>query len=182
MTLGAGFTFFGLFPIATNFPKYRLLLSPSKRLLWNIPTHAEWAIKYIQAEGTRVEAYDMPSPSDLPIETADSMAQAQNYGFYKAHHGETAGHLVIGAASIRFVSKAPHTVHFTLMYDQIQSLEKVDRIISKNIPKNLATDSGKDLKMIDKVGQEWMLKDVAQRDEAFSQIVGFSQTTWQVVW
>lgn len=39
LTLSMGFTFFALYPIATNFPEYRLLVSPTKQLLWNIPTH-----------------------------------------------------------------------------------------------------------------------------------------------
>ena len=39
LTFGAGFVFFGLFPLATNFPEYRLLVSPLKLTLWNIPTH-----------------------------------------------------------------------------------------------------------------------------------------------
>ncbi|KEQ90460.1 hypothetical protein AUEXF2481DRAFT_704308 [Aureobasidium subglaciale EXF-2481] len=50
---GAGVVFFGLFPLGTNFPEYRLLASVPRRVFWNIPTHAEWAIKSLQAEGTR---------------------------------------------------------------------------------------------------------------------------------
>lgn len=38
-TFFTGFIFFALYPIATNFPEYRLLVSPTKQLLWNIPTH-----------------------------------------------------------------------------------------------------------------------------------------------
>lgn len=34
----AGVIFFGLFPIATRYPQYRLLASPLKWLLWRIPT------------------------------------------------------------------------------------------------------------------------------------------------
>ncbi len=40
-TFSAGLTFFGLFPLATNFPEYRLLASIPKRIFWNIPTHCE---------------------------------------------------------------------------------------------------------------------------------------------
>jgi len=66
----SGITFFALFPIGSRFPEYRLLASPVKWLLWNIPTHgitfiftcwilrsngnlAEWAIITLQAEGQR---------------------------------------------------------------------------------------------------------------------------------
>ena len=34
----AGVMFFGLFPIASNYPQYRLLASPMKWLFWKVPT------------------------------------------------------------------------------------------------------------------------------------------------
>ena len=36
-----GVIFFGLFPLATRYPQYRLLASPLKWLLWRIPTDGE---------------------------------------------------------------------------------------------------------------------------------------------
>ena len=39
--IGAGITFFGLFPLASNFPDYRLLASVPRRVFWNIPTHGK---------------------------------------------------------------------------------------------------------------------------------------------
>lgn len=47
MTFGMGFTFFGLFPFATNFPDYRLLVSVPRRIFWNIPTHGEFVEKIL---------------------------------------------------------------------------------------------------------------------------------------
>ena len=41
ITLGAGLVFFGLFPIGSRYPDYRLLVSPAKWLFWNIPNHGE---------------------------------------------------------------------------------------------------------------------------------------------
>ncbi|KAF2033071.1 hypothetical protein EK21DRAFT_59218, partial [Setomelanomma holmii] len=186
--LSFGFTFFALFPLATNFPEYRLLVSPTKRLFWNIPTHAEWAIKYIQAEGTRFAANtntqtsNIPLPSAIPIKTTPKAAQAQDYGFYKSHFNKDTGHLIISATSCRFVSNVGHIVHFVLAYEQINRVEKQDRQVKKNVPSKLTTDSGKDLKLVTKEGKEWVMENLEQRDEAFSQIVGFSQTTWQIVW
>jgi hypothetical protein len=105
-----------------------------------------------------------------------------DYGFYNTHFEKTSGHLVVGTNSLRFVSSHPKKVHFTLPYDRIYNMEKVDRQVAKNIPEKLVRDSGKDLKLTDWEGREWVLRDVDQRDEAFSQILGFSRTTWQVVW
>lgn len=39
-----------------------------------------------------------------------------------------------------------------------------------------------DLKIKGRGGREEVLGDVKGRDEAFSQIVGFSEEVWQVVW
>jgi hypothetical protein len=182
-TLSAGFTFFCLFPLATNFPEYRLLVSPTKRIFWNIPTHPEWAIKYIQAEGTRVAAtHPSDKPSALPLRTDPRSLQANDYGFYVAHHEKATGHLVISADSCRFVSNVGHDEHFNARYDDINKIEKEDRIVAKKIPNKLQRDSGKDLKLVMKDGREWVLSDMVQRDEAFSQVVGFSRTVWQIIW
>lgn len=75
-----------------------------------------------------------------------------------------------------------HKVHWVIPYDQINNFEKQDRIVTKNIPDKLQRDSGKDLKFITKDGQEFVLSQVDQRDEAFSQIIGFAPANWQVVW
>jgi hypothetical protein len=211
-TLSMGFTFFALFPLAVNFPEYRLLVSPTKRLFWNIPTHAEWAIKYIQAEGTRIAANtpsNITKPAGIPIQTTKAPAhvnasvpvqpnsqsaqvettipiettpQVQDYGFYKAHHEKHNGHLIISTTSCRFVSSIGHTEHWHILYDQINRIEKQDRVVTKKVPAKLKTNSGMDLKIVTKAGREVMLDDMEQRDEAFSQIVGFSTTKWQVVW
>ena len=52
------------------------------------------------------------------------------------------------------------------------------------------TDSGEDLRVVGKgdgdmdgVGErEWVMGNVEERDQAFSQIVGFAGVRWQVVW
>jgi hypothetical protein len=184
-TFSMGFSFFALFPLSTNFPKYRLLVSPTKRIFWNIPTHAEWAIKFIQAEGTRVAATtpdNITKPTAIPMKTTPGAAQVQDYGFYNAHHEKSKGHLIISVASCRFVSNIGHDVHFQVPYDQINKMEKQDRIVTKKLPSQLKTVSGKDLKLVTKTGVEYLLVDMEQRDEAFSQIVGFSQTSWQIIW
>lgn len=67
-------------------------------------------------------------------------------------------------------------------YNEIDSLGKQDRIVSKIVLRKLQIESGKDLRIITKTGQERVLKNVDKRDEVFLQIVGFSETDWQVVW
>ncbi|MCJ1473632.1 hypothetical protein MMC13_002283 [Lambiella insularis] len=44
----AGGGFFVTFPISSYFPKYRLLVSPIKWVLWDVPTNAEWSFAYLR--------------------------------------------------------------------------------------------------------------------------------------
>lgn len=88
----------------------------------------------------------------------------------------------MSTTGIRFVSNLGHDVLWSLDYNDVQGLEKEDRIAYKQIPDKLNKDSGLDLKVKSKGGMEYMLKKVDGRDEAFSQIVGFSEIIWQVVW
>ncbi|KAI9807174.1 MAG: hypothetical protein M1825_005892 [Sarcosagium campestre] len=45
-----GGAFFLCWPIASHYPRYRYLVSPIKWVLWDIPTHAEWAFQYLRRE------------------------------------------------------------------------------------------------------------------------------------
>ncbi|KAL1648199.1 hypothetical protein SLS61_007071 [Didymella pomorum] len=181
MTFAMGFTYFALYPIAVNFPEYRLLVSPTKQLLWNIPTHAEWAIKYIQAEGTRLAQTSKPVAPALAT-LSPTFDPAHDYNSYTAHQDKTTGRLILSAGGVRFVSNMGHNVLWSLRYEELEKFEKQDRIVQKNIPSKLQRDSGQDLKIGSRDGREFMLKQVDKRDEAFSQIVGFSNIPWQVVW
>jgi len=43
-----GMTFFVCWPISSVYPRYRLLVSPFKLALWEVPNHAEWCFQYLQ--------------------------------------------------------------------------------------------------------------------------------------
>jgi hypothetical protein len=96
-TFGAGVTFFGLFPLAVNYPDYRLLLSPTKRIFWNIPTHAEWAVQAIQAEGSRFdEKREAQTPASSLLGQSPKTIGQDDYGVYTAHYNGDRGKVVIG--------------------------------------------------------------------------------------
>ncbi|MCJ1394472.1 hypothetical protein MMC18_007350, partial [Xylographa bjoerkii] len=46
----AGSAFFLTFPIASYYPKYRLLVSPFKWVFWDVPTNAEWSFAYLRRQ------------------------------------------------------------------------------------------------------------------------------------
>jgi hypothetical protein len=52
---GLGGVFFFLWPIATLHPRYRLLVSPIKWVLWDVPTHAELCFQYLQERSNVVK-------------------------------------------------------------------------------------------------------------------------------
>ncbi|KAI9828444.1 MAG: hypothetical protein M1832_002872 [Thelocarpon impressellum] len=46
--VGGGF--FVAWPVSSNYPKYRLLVSPFKWVLWDIPTDAEWSFQFLRRQ------------------------------------------------------------------------------------------------------------------------------------
>ena len=135
---------------------------------------AEWSIKSLQARGTRYE--QGPSSKHALGKTVP------NFGTYTAYHNSTRGKLSLTPTAIIFESNIGHKIHFTIPYAELDQLEKIDRVITKNIPSSVQTDSGKDIKIVGKDQKELVLENVNGRDQAFSQIVGFSDVKWQVVW
>jgi hypothetical protein len=137
---------------------------------------AEWAFKSLQEEGARYQ-----QKNQVVVQAGIAVRPETDYGFYPGQFNHDKGRLVVGPASIRFETNIGHKVMWMLNYDQITKLEKIDRIQSKAIP---GKGSGKDLRIASKLAEEqgWVLSDMSNRDEAFSQIVGFSKTSWQIVW
>jgi hypothetical protein len=121
------------------------------------------------------------SPTDSAITGAPSNAPEEAHGTYTAHYAGTKGRLIIGKSAIRFEAKPGAVALWTLPYDQIQNFEKINRIVKQNVP-SPKTDSGKDLKLVSKTGDEWVITNLDSRDQAFSQVLGFSDAVWQVVW
>lgn len=58
-----GLVFFGCWPIASLYPRYRLLVSPVKWALWDVPTHAEWCFAYLQERSDIARKAILSAPS-----------------------------------------------------------------------------------------------------------------------
>jgi hypothetical protein len=154
-------------------------------------------MKAIQAEGKRYQQDKGTAPSSK-LSTSGTMTQTtsstpsqttsktHDYGVYTAHYQDKKGRFVISNDSVRFTSHqhsspTKEEVQWALPYSQIERIEKITRIVGGSVPKP-KSDSGKDLKLQSKTGQEWILSNVDLRDQVFSQIVGFSDSVWQIVW
>ncbi|GAM87602.1 hypothetical protein ANO11243_056290 [Dothideomycetidae sp. 11243] len=131
---------------------------------------AEWAFKSLQAEGSQIHRgtrSNEHAPKDI------------DYGFYTARHDDDSGRLIIGSSGVRFETNIGHRVMWCLTYNEIHGLQKIERHVSKALS---ARDTGKDLRIVSDTQVERDLIGVDERDQAFSQIVGFSDVTWQIVW
>ena len=100
------------------------------------------------------------------------------YGIYNAQYHNKSARLTISDSSILF-----EYVHdtalpiFDLRYDQINNVEKKNEYVP-----SLKDASGKHLRLVSRTDQEFLVENLDERDMAFSQIVGLSDWTWQVVW
>lgn len=143
---------------------------------------AEWAIKYIQAEGKLLASTSAKSLASTPTLLSPVFDPKTDYNSYTAHRDKTTGRLIVGTGGLRFVANVGHEVLWSVRYGELEALEKQDRVVTKKMPGKLQKDSGMDLKVRGKGGWEEELRNVQGRDEAFSQVVGFSESVWQVVW
>ena len=50
--LTVGFMFFGCWPFATLYPRYRVIGSIWKWGIWDVPNHSEWALQYLRIRAT----------------------------------------------------------------------------------------------------------------------------------
>ncbi|KAL8772838.1 MAG: hypothetical protein Q9209_002183 [Squamulea sp. 1 TL-2023] len=182
VSLFSGLTFFGLFPIASWYPEYRLLVSPIKWLLWDIPNHgeslkqlvmslyatltsptAEWAIARLQAEGRR-QASQVSKNTER---------YAESHGFYTCSSADHSGRLVVTSEGVQFQPFVASHNQWNVAFNKIKRMEKVNTIVQFG--------SGKDLLFYDADGSSYSASNVANRDEVFTQIVGYSNVRWQVV-
>ena len=123
-----GIVFFICFPISSLYPCYRLLVSPLKWALWDVPTHAEWCFQYLQERSAVAREAILSGPSDdnyiqtgADFEAADydsdseSFRSAESVQFdeerdilsFGCTYLHVPGRFIISTTSIRFVSSIP---------------------------------------------------------------------------
>jgi hypothetical protein len=77
----SGGWFFFCFPIATRYPRYRLLVDPFRWVLWDIPTNAQWSIEFLQgkASSRQTELNERKYDSDHHSESTESESSCSDY-------------------------------------------------------------------------------------------------------
>ncbi|KAL8682480.1 MAG: hypothetical protein Q9186_001427 [Xanthomendoza sp. 1 TL-2023] len=186
-----GVLFFGLFPLATRYPQYRLLASPMKWLFWRVPTDAEWAIARLQLEASHrtaaMQKAGLESNDDHHIEEEkedDCSKEVEerdptgteggekkdiyiaNLGKYhctsRSHHGD----LCINSIGVKYVSAIRKNLLWELRFDETRLIQKVG--------------AGEGLLFVHSEGEEFRVSGLKMRNEVFTQILGYSGLKWQV--
>lgn len=196
-----GFLFFGLWPISSLHPQYRLLVSPARWAFWGVPTHAQWSISQLQLHAARVKRglrekaeQDRDQGHDPTVLGSNGLPQVDLASFSCVFHSESRhpGKLVISTSGVRFqgVGKAhdPTKAAFYIPYPQLVEICKKQAKAKQAMPVNVATrllnsmeitygvDNGKAL------GQrQVVLENLRGRDRAFNLIVAFSGMEWKVL-
>ncbi|KAL9009748.1 MAG: hypothetical protein Q9173_005247, partial [Seirophora scorigena] len=171
--LSAGILFFGLFPVASRYPQYRLLASPMKWLFWKVPTDAEWAIARLQVEAAhRKEALRQISPSRDPDGDEQAGSGSGNNGddevslgrfqcTSQSHHGD----LCVTSKGVKYKTAVRSHVLWELHFDDITMLQKVG--------------AGEGLLFVLASGEGHRVSGLKSRNEVFTQIIGYSGLRWQ---
>lgn len=121
-----GLNFFALWPISSLYPRYRLLVSPIKWWLWDVPTQAEWCFHYLQERSAvvkeallsshpqipdssvhRDDSYDSDNSDDSFQSAISEQLNEKNIISFSCTFLHTPGHFIITTSSVRFTSSNP---------------------------------------------------------------------------
>lgn len=167
--VGGGF--FVTFPIATNFPKYRYLVSHMRWMFWDIPTHAELAILRLQEKAVIHDAdlseFELHKVSE-PIHTFDVLDQADGKG-----------QLVVLRSGLTLSTK---TRERSWSYAELVEMRKLDGVDSESTLKNLRnlhSSSSAVLQILFLAETVTLILEPAHRDRAFNLVLAWSGQKWQ---
>lgn len=191
----AGVLFFGLFPIASRIPQYRLLASPMKWLFWKVPTDgklrsgdtcdllhtdllyiAEWAIARLQAEAShRKEALRQADGSsgpnqeekavNNPNDPGEGQNQEVNLGNFHCTSQSHHGDLCVTSRGVKYKTAVRSHILWELRFDDLSMLQKVG--------------AGEGLVFVLADGERYRVSGLKSRNEVFTQIIGYSDLRWQ---
>ena len=206
--MGIGFAIFAVIPVSHRWPQYRLLINPLTWLFWKIPTHSEWAIARLQAEAreqlanliqkpTIDETKDKlpdavpfigpaPDPNAIRINQSPNSEQQRpkrpnlGLGRYRGVHNKRSGTLCLNLDQMHFEVELTGSSPWSLRYEEVKSLRKVINLGSNNPLSHTADAADKGIMLIDMKHREYCVTGLKERDEVFTQIIGYSGVEWQV--
>jgi hypothetical protein len=178
-----GGAFFLTYPLATNFPKYRLVLSPWRWAFWGVPTHAELAILTLQ-EKIAVREKDL-AEFDYCNESEGNIREDVGGSYNFKVYGQTQGKGELLVNRYNLSLSISSTKEQTWQYTEIDELRKLDDIDvdATNAVKNLARMQTRSLTGLEILrvdgGRLTLLLPPSDRDRVFNLILAWSGLKWQ---
>lgn len=185
---GGGFFF--TYPIATRFPKYRLLVSHYRWVFWDIPTHAELAIQRLQEKAMMKDA-DLAEfelrrsegeqrSSEVDSDTENNESQSELHAFKVFEKTEGRGRLLINRTNLTFSTK---TNRRSWDFSRLNEIRKLDDDDSESTLKNLRHIHSRSAEVVqflflDEPGLTLLLHP-ADRDRVFNLVLAWSGLRWQ---
>jgi hypothetical protein len=195
-----GMTFFVGWSISSLYPKYRLLVSPFKGSLWNVPTHAEWCIQYLQERAApakqAIVAHDADDNHHIRTSEHTPPHILLNDGIerdilsFRCTYLHVPGRFIISTHGIRFTSEIGRVLPYESFHKPFSELVEMSKRQSKS---SILSPLAKVTTGMDKLelwfrgegGNHGMgaevvvLENMRGRDKAFNAILGFSGVRWQ---
>jgi hypothetical protein len=185
--IGAGF--FVTYPIATNFPKYRLVVSHFRWMFWDIPTHAELAILRLQEKAVVRDAdlseFEWQKDEDERANHSDSGEDEElphwsdSHSFNVFDKADGRGRLFVGRAGLALHTK---TMKRSWPFVELHEMRKLDGMESNRTLKNLKklhSRSSSAMQIIFLHDELEILLHPADRDRVFNLILAWSAHKWQ---
>lgn len=201
-----GFLFFGLWPISSLYPQYRLLVSPARWAFWGVPTHSVWSITQLQVHAGRVKrglrekaAQGWEHGYSVSVPGSPGLPQVDLASFSCILHNESEsrhpGKLVISTAGVRFQSglgakarskpeKAAFDVPFARLVEVCKKQAKAKQAMPVNVLTRLLNSMEITYEVDDgqAVGRSTaVLENFRGRDRAFNLILAFSGLEWKTL-
>ncbi|KAJ9602174.1 hypothetical protein H2200_013294 [Cladophialophora chaetospira] len=179
----AGSGFFLTYPLATNFPKYRLLLSHWRWMFWNVPTHSELGILSLQEKGASKNRSAEQFEHKQKESPMEQKAAHSEYAFRVHDQVEGKCRLVVYRTYLVLHAKSGTERTFPFMsLSEIRKLEddEVHLPSSVKILKHLHSRSAEVLQFIFIDNNNFtILLHPADRDRLFNLVIAWSGLKWQ---
>jgi hypothetical protein len=174
--------------------------------LTNVALLGQWAIARLQAEAKEQLANLLrkptkdssratkdevpfigpsPDPNAVQINDQDSEQESAKrpnlrLGSYSGVYSKRNGTLYLNLNQMHFETQLTGTSSFHLKYSQLKSLRKVANPGSKNPLSHTADAADEGILLIDIEDREYSVTGLKERDEVFTQIIGYSGLQWQI--
>ncbi|KIW13336.1 hypothetical protein PV08_08524 [Exophiala spinifera] len=186
--VGGGFFF--SYPIATSFPKYRLLVSQFRWVFWGIPSHAELAILRLQEKAVVRDAnlaeFDLHRDDDDDDDDEGDDGERTRWPMGESHaiaaveRDSGRGQLVVGRTALSWIRKTADERHWP--FSELHELRKIDPDENDSMWKNLKnvhSRSSAGLEIVFLQDEITLLLHPSDRDRVFNLILAWSGQKWQ---